>query len=166
MTAMDELISLLEKNGSLYELLVKNSHEERKALENGAIEKLKEITAEKENITFRLKMLDEKRRALLAEIAEDLGLSDSIVTLRELADRPKYRGFRERVMKVREKLSRVVKRTKELNDFNAKMIINGINIMRHSLQYANAREEKAVTYSNRKEMKSAGVSGAILKRAL
>jgi len=166
MIPIKELIGLLDENIHLYERMAQSCVEERAFVESGEIEKLERVTEEKENITFRLKAVDEKRRGVLAKISNDLGLSSQPMTLRDIARRAEYRSVKGKILDIRRKLNSALLEVQKLSRFNARLLGSSVSVIKRTMTDVLRPESEPITYLGAKIVENHSGRGSMLRRAL
>ncbi len=130
MTSELAVESILKEQVNTYRALHDLLGRERKCLLNIDAEKLEEISKEKDTIVMRLRLLEEERRRLVAEIAGDRGVSADI-NLRELAGITGNNVFSE----LRSTLLSLLQGIEEMNRFNSILIDRSITYIRTNMNF-------------------------------
>ena len=131
---MDELVDVLEKEIVEYEKLVKLSTEKTQYIVKSDIPELERCTDAEQEITSRLKNLDNFRQAKTAEMAnvtnrslEELTLTNMITYLK---NRPQEQ---ERLTDVRDRLADVLMRMRRINEQNGILIRQAMEMVEFDL---------------------------------
>ncbi len=166
MILINQLIGLLEQNSNLYGEMISKVEEENLAIQRCDLDRLNELVKEKENISLKLKMVDESRKNLLVKIASETGKAANEITIGELAEMPENASVRGRLLAVKERLLGDAAATKERNDFNRRLIGRAMNTIKESLRYANNLVGgPGNTYSNGKHVEGRMPSGMVVTRS-
>ena len=113
---MEDLISILEQEDSLYEDLLKLSMSKTPVLISGDLEALSRITEDEQEIVNKVNALDKKREEGMKDIANVLGKDVKTLKLTDLIDVLRSRPAEQnRLAAIYDKLSDTMKRTNEQN---------------------------------------------------
>ena len=82
---LNELLSLLEGEISLYGSLLLALQKEKRAVVESNLEELNETNREKESLFLKIRILEEQRITILENLAENLGQSAKNLTLTKLS---------------------------------------------------------------------------------
>jgi len=165
MSSTAQLVDILEQNAALYEELAGASEEERISVEMGLVERLEEVVKLKENLSIKIKLLEETRLKLVSRIAEALGRSAEDITLAEIANHPENRPYKGKLISLRDRLQKVAGRTAETNNFNKNLLSRCIVSVMDAMQCMNNLVMPSETYSQKRRVSSKAGSGRMVSRS-
>ena len=120
---MEDLISILEQEDSLYEDLLKLSMSKTPVLISGDLEALSRITEDEQEIVNKVNALDKKREEGLKDIANVLGKDVKTLKLTDLIDVLRSRPAEQnRLAAIYDKLSDTIGQMKRTNEQNRELI--------------------------------------------
>ena len=143
---IEELLDTLEKENSEYEILLELSERKTPIIIRGDIVELQKITDEEQDVVSRISHLDQKRETVTKDIAnvinkdvETLKLS----TLIHLLDKqPKEQA---KLAVVSDKLQDTVRRIKRVNDQNAELIKQALEMVSFDMNLIQAMKQAPET---------------------
>ena len=166
MKAIENLADTLTENAELYERIARITIEEKSVLESASLERLNEVTKEKEAVAHKLRELEKKRIALLEEIGKKLGRPPGELTLKEIADTGEYRGlYGEKLLSLRERLAKAGEAAARANDINRSVIGGLISTVLESFRFAVGLIEPAITYSPQLSIKNSSLPGRVVRKS-
>ncbi|MCR4842573.1 MAG: flagellar protein FlgN [Eubacterium sp.] len=131
---MDELVGVLEDEIKAYEKLVKTSEEKTGYIVKADIEHLEECTDREQEITGRIKNLDNFRIAKTKEMANVINRDPEEMTLTNLIAYLKNQPDEQRRLEgVRSRLVDVLTRMKRVNDQNGILIKQAMEMVEFDL---------------------------------
>ena len=120
---MEDLISILEQEDSLYEDLLKLSMSKTPVLISGDLEALSRITEDEQEIVNKVNALDKKREEGMKDIANVLGKDVKTLKLTDLIDVLRSRPAEQnRLAAIYDKLSDTIGQMKRTNEQNKELI--------------------------------------------
>lgn len=119
---MDNLVEVLEEENAQYEKLTELSQTKKQAIIKADIRLLEEVTAQEQEITSLLKNLDNRRDAVLKDMADVLGKDFEEMTVTRLIgyldqqpeEQKRLSVIREKILETGEKMHKANKRNEEL----------------------------------------------------
>ena len=143
---MEELLTVLESENTEYETLLELSMKKTPIIVSGDIVELQKITDEEQDVVNRISHFDQKRETVTKDIAnvinkdvETLKLS----TLIHLLDRqPKEQA---RLAAVSDRLQDTVRRIKKVNDQNAALIKQALELVSFDMNLIQAMKQAPET---------------------
>ena len=144
---MEDLISILEQEDSLYEDLLKLSMSKTPVLISGDLEALSRITEDEQEIVNKVNALDKKREEGMKDIANVLGKDVKTLKLTDLIDVLRSRPAEQnRLAAIYDKLSDTIGQMKRTNEQNRELIESSLEMVqfdRNVLQAYKAAPETA-----------------------
>ncbi len=160
---MEELLTVLESENTEYETLLELSMRKTPIIVSGDIVELQKITDEEQDVVNRISHFDQKRETVTKDIAnvinkdvETLKLS----TLIHLLDRqPKEQA---RLAAISDKLQSTVRRIKMVNDQNAELIKQAMEMVSFDMNLIQAMKQAPETANyDRGAANTGGTLGAV-----
>lgn len=131
---MDNLVEVLEEENSQYEVLIALGNEKRKAIVGGEIVTLESITDKEQDVASLLRNLDNKRDAILKDMADVLGKNFEEMTITKLIGYlSKQPNEQERLSKIRSKILDTGKKMQECNLRNEKLLKQALEMVEFDL---------------------------------
>ena len=131
---MDELVVVLQEEIEAYEELVKVSTEKTQFIVNADIEKMEESVDKEQEITGRIKNLDNFRITKTREMADVINKNPDEMTLTNLISYLKNQPAEQRRLEqLRGRLLDVVSRMKKVNDQNGILIKQAMEMVEFDL---------------------------------
>ena len=166
MKAIEKLTETLAENANLYERIARITKEEKSVLGSGSLERLNELVKEKGEIAQKIKTLEQKRSALLKDIAKELGRPPGEITLKDIAKTQEYGGrYGKKLMALRQRLIKAGEDAGRANDATRSVIGGAITTVVETLQFAVGLIEPAITYSPQLSIKNSALSGRVVRKA-
>lgn len=159
---IENLISILEQESVEYETLLGLSQKKTPVIVAGDLEQLEQITDEEQLVASRITNLDNRRMAVIKDIAnvtnkdvEDLKLVNLIEML---ANRPQESG---KLAELHDKLKVVVRNMQRVNEQNKELIAHSLEMVEFDMNMLQAMKAAPETANYNKGAYSAGdVMGA------
>ncbi len=159
----DSLISLLEKERSLYSALRLTLCDERRALGAASAEDITRITAEKQVLVSDAETLEDERSGVLRATAQCLGLDPQELTISRLLPFLEE-GQRNRLQACRERLLPLAAEVRSLNDRNKDLLASSLLLVRDLLNFITSAASASSGYVDTGRAKRVPGSGRLLQR--
>ncbi|OPZ21677.1 MAG: FlgN protein [candidate division BRC1 bacterium ADurb.BinA364] len=162
MHSFDPLIGILQRELDLYERLNSLLEQEQEALTRLQVERLLQLTNEKECVSLQLKALDESRRLAMEAAAENLGLDGDAETLRlaDLAERADGAGA-EALRDAGARLAAAARQGGERNERVKFLADHSLKIVRESIAALVQPEKPQGTYRHNGALRSYGAAAKV-----
>lgn len=136
---MEDLISILEQEDSLYEDLLKLSMSKTPVLISGDLEALSRITEDEQEIVNKVNALDKKREEGMKDIANVLGKDVKTLKLTDLIEILRSRPAEQnRLAAIYDKLSDTIGQMKRTNEQNKELIENSLEMVQFDMNVLQA----------------------------
>ena len=136
---MEDLISILEQEDSLYEDLLKLSMSKTPVLISGDLEALSRITEDEQEIVNKVNALDKKREEGMKDIANVLGKDVKTLKLTDLIDVLRSRPAEQnRLAAIYDKLSDIIGQMKRTNEQNKELIESSLEMVQFDMNVLQA----------------------------
>lgn len=136
---MEDLISILEQEDSLYEDLLKLSMSKTPVLISGDLEALSRITEDEQEIVNKVNALDKKREEGMKDIANVLGKDVKTLKLTDLIDVLRSRPAEQnRLAAIYDKLSDTIGQMKRTNEQNRELIESSLEMVQFDMNVLQA----------------------------
>ena len=136
---MEDLISILEQEDSLYEDLLKLSMSKTPVLISGDLEALSRITEDEQEIVNKVNALDKKREEGMKDIANVLGKDVKTLKLTDLIDVLRSRPAEQnRLAAIYDKLSDTIGQMKRTNEQNKELIESSLEMVQFDMNVLQA----------------------------
>ena len=136
---MEDLISILEQEDSLYEDLLKLSMSKTPVLISGDLEALSRITEDEQKIVNKVNALDKKREEGMKDIANVLGKDVKTLKLTDLIDVLRSRPAEQnRLAAIYDKLSDTIGQMKRTNEQNKELIESSLEMVQFDMNVLQA----------------------------
>ncbi|MBS7329980.1 MAG: flagellar protein FlgN [Lachnospiraceae bacterium] len=131
---MEDLISILEQEDSLYEDLLMLSMSKTPVLISGDLEALSRITEDEQEIVNKVNALDKKREEGMKDIANVLGKDVKTLKLTDLIDVLRSRPAEQnRLAAIYDKLSDTIGQMKRTNEQNKELIESSLEMVQFDM---------------------------------
>ena len=127
-SAIDDLVRILENQLSNYQELKRLILEKRKAIVVNDLKSLSGITSQVELLIVSNNQLEAGRIAIVSEMAEKLGFSETRPTLAQIASRLES-PLSEKLMDLRQSTIEAIKEVQRQNRVNSEMLKYSSNLM-------------------------------------
>lgn len=126
--SISTLIDLLETQQARFEAFLKVLDRERAGIKSLASVSLVEISESKLALLEDIRLLEEKRSAVVCRLASNWGVQADRLTLRAIADRvgPIESGL---LLRLHERLNRVVTAVRDATSFNGELIARSLTFL-------------------------------------
>lgn len=136
---MEDLISILEQEDSLYEDLLKLSMSKTPVLISGDLEALSRITEDEQEIVNKVNALDKKREEGMKDIANVLGKDVKTLKLTDLIEILRSRPAEQnRLAAIYDKLSDTIGQMKRTNEQNRELIESSLEMVQFDMNVLQA----------------------------
>lgn len=143
---MEELIDCLETEEKEFERLLALSQQKTPIIVSNKIAELEKITDEEQVIVSRISNLEAKRETVTKDIAEVINKDVAELKLTTLIDLMSNQpGERRRLSEVHDKLSAIVKQIRQVNEGNAELIKNALEMINFDLSVMQAMRQAPET---------------------
>ena len=143
---MVELINCLEQEEKEFERLLTLSQNKTPVIVNNDVAALEKITDEEQIIVSRISNLEAKRESVTKDIAEVINKDVAELKLTTLIDLMSNQpGERKRLSEVHDKLSATVKQIRQVNEGNAELIKNALEMVNFDLSIIQAMRQAPET---------------------
>ena len=143
---MEELIDCLETEEKEFERLLALSQRKTPIIVSNKIAELEKITDEEQVIVSRISNLENKRESVTKDIAEVINKDVAELKLTTLIDLMSNQpGERKRLSEVHDKLSAIVKQIRQVNEGNAELIKNALEMINFDLSVVQAMRQAPET---------------------
>ncbi len=143
---MEELIDCLEKEEKEFERLLVLSQEKTPVIVNNKITELEKITEEEQIVVGRISSLEAKRETVTKDIAEVINKDVDELKLTTLIDLMSNQPEeRKRLSRVHDGLSAIVRQIRQVNDNNAQLIGNALEMINFDLSVMQAMRQAPET---------------------
>ena len=143
---MEELIVCLEQEEKEFKQLLTLSRKKTPVIVNNKVAELEKITDEEQIIVSRITALEIKRESVTKDIAEVINKDVAELKLTTLIDLMSNQpGERKRLSDIHDKLSATVKQIRQVNDGNAELIKNALEMVNFDLSVVQAMRQAPET---------------------
>ena len=154
---MEDLISILEQEDSLYEDLLKLSMSKTPVLISGDLEALSRITEDEQEIVNKVNALDNKREEGMKDIANVLGKDVKTLKLTDLIDVLRSRPAEQnRLAAIYDKLSDTIGQMKRSNEQNRELIESSLEMVQFDMNVLQAYKAAPETANYSKNALNSG----------
>ena len=154
---MEDLISILEQEDSLYEDLLKLSMSKTPVLISGDLEALSRITEDEQEIVNKVNALDKKREEGMKDIANVLGKDVKTLKLTDLIEILRSRPAEQnRLAAIYDKLSDTIGQMKRTNEQNTELIESSLEMVQFDMNVLQAYKAAPETANYSKNALNSG----------
>ena len=154
---MEDLISILEQEDSLYEDLLKLSMSKTPVLISGDLEALSRITEDEQEIVNKVNALDKKREEGMKDIANVLGKDVKTLKLTDLIDVLRSRPAEQnRLAAIYDKLSDTIGQINMTNEQNKELIESSLEMVQFDMNVLQAYKAAPETANYSKNALNSG----------
>lgn len=154
---MEDLISILEQEDSLYEDLLKLSMSKTPVLISGDLEALSRITEDEQEIVNKVNALDKKREEGMKDIANVLGKDVKTLKLTDLIEILRNRPAEQnRLAAIYDKLSDTIGQMKRTNEQNRELIESSLEMVQFDMNVLQAYKAAPETANYSKNALNSG----------
>ena len=154
---MENLIDVLNKECSEYEVLLELSQRKTPIIVGGDLEKLQQITDEEQLVVSRIHNLEKKRTEVTADIANVLNRDVITLKLSNLIDMLAGRPAEQKVLaEVHDRLQQTVKGLKRVNEQNSELLSNALEMVEFEMNLLQASKSAPATANYNRGAYNAG----------
>lgn len=154
---MDNLVEVLNEENSQYEMLINLGNEKRTAIVEGNIANLESITDKEQEIASLLRNLDNKRDAILKDMADVLGKNFEEMTITKLIGYlDKQPKEQERLSEIRTKILTTGKEMQECNLRNERLLKQALEMVEFDLTLFKSMRQAPETANYNKDAYNTG----------
>ena len=154
---MEDLISILEQEDSLYEDLLKLSMSKTPVLISGDLEALSRITEDEQEIVNKVNALDKKREEGMKDIANVLGKDVKTLKLTDLIEILRSRPAEQnRLAAIYDKLSDTIGQMKRTDEQNRELIESSLEMVQFDMNVLQAYKAAPETANYSKNALNSG----------
>ncbi len=154
---MDNLVEVLNEENSQYEMLIDLGNEKRTAIVEGNIANLESITDKEQEIASLLRNLDNKRDAILKDMADVLGKNFEEMTITKLIGYlDKQPKEQERLSEIRTKILTTGKEMQECNLRNERLLKQALEMVEFDLTLFKSMRQAPETANYNKDAYNTG----------
>jgi flagellar biosynthesis/type III secretory pathway chaperone len=135
-TLIENLIGIFEEQIELHGSLIAILNDEKASIIGSQLSGLNKANKEKEALILKMKRLEVKRSELVSSLTHSLNAGCDHPTLKELC-RMTHEPYTSRLTSCRKKLKLLIRKIKELNEGNKKLLLSSIEFVRGSLTLFN-----------------------------
>ena len=154
---MENLIDVLEKESSEYEVLLELSGRKTPIIVSGNLENLQKITDEEQEAVSRVNNLDKKRMEVIADIANVLNKDVASLKLANLIEMLEGRpAEQEALMASHDRLRASVRELKKINEQNRALLADALEMVEFEMNIFQASKTAPETANYNRNAYSAG----------
>lgn len=131
---IENLITELNEEYALYEQLLEVSMEKTRAIVANDLERLADTTQKEQLLTDSLASVDHRRRVSMDNVANVLGKNPKEIKVMDIVNflegQPE---FHDPLLKINEKLAKIARRVKEINDHNQNLIQEALSMIEYNI---------------------------------
>lgn len=159
---IENLIDVLEKESTEYEILTELSKEKTSFIVKGDLVNLEKITDDEQDIVGRINRLEKVRMELFADISNVLNKNKDTLKLNDLVEMLSARPLeQEQLRKVRERLSKAAGEMQQVNERNRELIAHSLELVQFDLNLIRATKMAPQTADyNKGAYNSGNIMGA------
>ncbi|AUG56248.1 MAG TPA: flagellar protein FlgN [Ruminiclostridium sp.] len=144
---LNALFNVLNEETRIYEEILKLSREKKDIVIEGKVAELEKITKIEQSLVVNLGKLETLREKCVEEIADQLNIKPSELTITELSKHLNEENSKK-LIECKTKLENILKELKEINQLNSKLIKNSLDYIDFSLNILSAASETNNNYNN------------------
>lgn len=154
---MENLIDVLDKESSEYEVLLELSQRKTPIIVSGNLENLQKITDEEQELVSRINHLEKKRVEITADIANVLNKDVTTLKLKNLIEMLAGRPAEQKALAVaHDRLQAAVKGLKRVNEQNSELLRNALEMVEFEMNLIQAMKAAPTTANYNRGAYSAG----------
>lgn len=148
---LNALFEILDKEAQVYDEILQLSKDKTTIVIEGKIAELEEITKAEQSLIVKIGELESLRENCVEEIADQLNIKPSELTVSELTKQLNDESAKK-LVECKNKIEDILKKLKEVNNLNSKLIRNSIDYIDFSLNILSAASDTNNNYSNNGEV--------------
>ncbi len=154
---MENLIDVLNKECSEYEVLLELSRKKTPIIVSGNLENLQKITDEEQAVVSRISNLERRREEVTADIANVLNKDVKILKLSNLIDMLAARPAEQKVLATaHDRLRAAVRGLKSANEQNRELLSNALEMVEFEMNLLHAAKSAPATANYNRGAYNAG----------
>lgn len=154
---MENLIDVLDKECSEYEVLLALSQRKTPIIVSGNLENLQKITDEEQEVVSRVNNLDKRRMVITADIANVLNKDVKTLKLANLIEMLAGRPAEQRALaESHDRLQAAVRELQRINEQNRELLTNALEMIEFELNMFQAMKAAPETANYNRSAYSAG----------
>ena len=154
---MENLIDVLNKECSEYEVLLGLSQKKTPIIVSGNLEKLQKITDEEQTLLSRIHNLERRRQEVTADIANVLNKDVTTLKLTDLIDMLEGRPQEQKALaQLHDRLREIMKGMKRTNEQNRELLENALEMVDFEMGLLQASRSAPTTANYNKGAYNAG----------
>ncbi len=162
---LDRLVTLMERNGDLYDQMIALLDEETASLKEADLTRLERTVEKKNGVASSLMALESDRLNTLTTLAKEMGVETTTVTLRSLAAAHPKRE--KALLALRERMNTQVAVVAEKNDFNRGLIAKLMSLNAEAAANLHALSQHDSVYGKGAKTSSTPLpAGKVVRRTL
>lgn len=156
---MENLIMVLDKEGSEYEILLGLSMEKTPAIVAGDLTKLQQITDEEQNVVARINRLETKRVEVIQDIANVLNRDVTTLKLTAIIQMLEARpAEQQKLAAVHDRLRSAAERMQQINNQNKELLNQALEMVEFDMNLLQAMKAAPETAEYNKGAYNTGTS--------
>lgn len=162
---MENLIDVLDKESSEYEVLLGLARKKTPVIVSGNLENLQKITDEEQVLVSRINQLEKKRVEVTADIANVLNKDVETLKLKNLIAMLESRPMEQRALaEAHDKLQAAVHELKRANEQNRELLNNALEMVEFEMNLLQATKAAPETANYNRGAYSAGETMGVVSR--
>ncbi len=154
---MENLIDVLDKECSEYEVLLDLSRKKTPIIVSGNLENLQKITDEEQEVVSRVHNLDKKRMEVTADIANVLNMDVTTLKLANLLNMLDGRPTEQKALATsHDRLQLTVRELQRVNEQNKELLSNALEMVEFEMNMIQAMKAAPETANYNKDAYSSG----------
>lgn len=148
---LNALFDVLSEETRVYEKILQLSMEKKDVVIEGKVSELEKITKVEQSLVVKLGKLEILRESCIEEIADQLNVKSSELTISELSKHLNEENSKK-VIECKNKLENILTELKEINQLNSRLIKNSLDYIDFSLNILSTVTETNNNYDNNGEV--------------
>lgn len=154
---MENLIDVLDKESSEYEVLLALSLKKTPIIVGGNLEELQKITDEEQKVVSRVNSLDKRRNEITADIANVLNRDVEVLRLANLIKMLEGRPAEQKALAVNhDRLQNAVRELQRVNEHNKELLNNALEMVEFEMNLIQATKAAPETANYNRSAYSSG----------
>ncbi|MGI6561623.1 MAG: flagellar export chaperone FlgN [Clostridia bacterium] len=142
----EKLLNVLLEEKAFFSRMLKLSEKKTDVIMHNRVKELEQIVSEEQSIFASLDEKEKTREALTKTLAQRLGPGLHEIHIQEIIDRMPS-SYRSKFIPLVQELRMILRKQKEANDLNMKLLNNNLQYIQEILNYALMGEEKDGIYT-------------------
>lgn len=144
---INELINVLNQENRVYDSILKISKSKTNVIVEGKVSELENMVKLEQSLVLQMGRLENMREKIAEQIAEQLNLKPSEITISELLKHLES-GKGQELKICQEVLGTTIKELKDTNDLNSKLIRNSLDFINFSINLVASVDTGTNNYGN------------------